>query len=263
MFYIRLFLCLFTLNSTADNLYNFNSDIDELRFNSLIKDIRCPKCTSGSLASSNAPISEDLNILRPSLVYSVDDSFTTRFFSLLSLLPLFPLYYEGKTKFTPIHVTDLAKIIFGVINKNIDEKIIECIGPEVLSFKEILMIILNSIGKKNNIEVIDNNIYINNEVSNEYTFKQDYYWMMGDNRDNSIDARRWGFVPENHIVGKPVFIWMSWYSYGEGIDKIRWDRVFTTVHSEGPRRSYLIPFLAVLLLNYGYRKWRKRKRTAA
>ena len=62
MFYIRLFLCLFTLNSTADNLYNFNSDTDELRFNSLIKDIRCPKCTSGSLASSNAPISEDLKI---------------------------------------------------------------------------------------------------------------------------------------------------------------------------------------------------------
>ena len=62
MFYIRLFLCLFTLNSTADNLYSFNSDIDELRFNSLIKDIRCPKCTSGSLASSNAPISEDLKI---------------------------------------------------------------------------------------------------------------------------------------------------------------------------------------------------------
>ena len=60
MFYIRLFLCLFTLNSTADNLYNFNSDTDEVRFNSLIKDIRCPKCTSGSLASSNAPISEDL-----------------------------------------------------------------------------------------------------------------------------------------------------------------------------------------------------------
>ena len=62
MFYIRLFLCLFTLNSTADNLYNFNSDTDEVRFNSLIKDIRCPKCTYGSLASSNAPISEDLKI---------------------------------------------------------------------------------------------------------------------------------------------------------------------------------------------------------
>ena len=108
-----------------------------------------------------------------------------------------------------------------------------------------------------------NQVFINGKATNQYRFKQDYYWMMGDNRDNSIDARRWGFVPENHIVGKPVFIWMSWNSYGEGIDKIRWDRVFTTVHSDGPRRSYLIPFLAVLLLNYGYRQWRKRKRAAA
>ena len=87
-------------------------------------------------------------ILRPSLVYSVDDSFTTRFFSLLNLLPLFPLYYGGKTKFTPIHVTDLAQIIFGVINKNIDEKIIECIGPQVFTFKEIIKILLKSLNKK-------------------------------------------------------------------------------------------------------------------
>ena len=87
-------------------------------------------------------------ILRPSLVYSVDDSFTTRFFSLLNLLPLFPLYYEGTTKFTPIHVTDLVEIIFGVINKNIDEKIIECIGPQVFSFKEIIKILLKSLNKK-------------------------------------------------------------------------------------------------------------------
>ena len=90
----------------------------------------------------------NITILRPSLVYSVDDSFTTRFFSLLNLLPLFPLYYEGKTKFTPIHVTDLAKIIFGVINKNIDEKIIECIGPQVFTFKEIIKILLKSLNKK-------------------------------------------------------------------------------------------------------------------
>ena len=90
----------------------------------------------------------NITILRPSLVYSVDDSFTTRFFSLLNLLPLFPLYYGGKTKFTPIHVTDLAQIIFGVINKNIDEKIIECIGPQVFTFKDIIKILLKSLNKK-------------------------------------------------------------------------------------------------------------------
>ena len=86
-------------------------------------------------------------ILRPSLVYSVDDNFTTNFMSLLSILPMMPLYYEGKTKFTPIHVSDLANIIFNIVEKNYGE-IIECIGPEVLTFKEILLKILKSINKK-------------------------------------------------------------------------------------------------------------------
>lgn len=108
-----------------------------------------------------------------------------------------------------------------------------------------------------------NQIYINGKVASTYTFKQNYYWMMGDNRNNSIDARRWGFVPENHVVGKPVFIWMSWNTNGSGLNKIRWDRMFTTVHADGPRRSYLIHFVVLLLLNYGYRKWRKRKKEAA
>ena len=87
-------------------------------------------------------------ILRPSLVYSVDDNFTTNFMSLLSILPMMPLYYEGKTKFTPIHVSDLANIIFNIVEKKIYGEIIECIGPEVLSFKEILLKILKSINKK-------------------------------------------------------------------------------------------------------------------
>jgi len=95
-----------------------------------------------------------------------------------------------------------------------------------------------------------------------YTFKQDYYWMMGDNRNNSIDARFWGFVPFNHVVGKPVFIWMSIDGINDGIGnwKIRWDRVFTTVHGNGERTSYLIPFLVVLLGIFGFNKWRKRKK---
>ena len=87
-------------------------------------------------------------ILRPSLVYSVDDNFTTNFMSLLSILPMMPLYYEGKTKFTPIHVSDLANIIFNIVEKKIYGEIIECIGPEILTFKEILLKILKSINKK-------------------------------------------------------------------------------------------------------------------
>ena len=87
-------------------------------------------------------------ILRPSVVYSVDDNFTTNLMTLLSLLPLFPLYYEGKTKFSPIHVSELCEIILEIIEKCIIEKIVECVGPEELSFKEILKKLLFSIDKK-------------------------------------------------------------------------------------------------------------------
>tara|TARA_Y100001980_G_C14504646_1_gene280312 strand:- start:267 stop:1211 length:945 start_codon:yes stop_codon:yes gene_type:complete len=89
-------------------------------------------------------------IIKPSLVYSVDDNLTTKFMSLLSLLPFFPLYYDGKTKFTPIHVSELAELIFFVISKELYSKTIEAIGPEVLTFKEILQILMKCI-KKNRI----------------------------------------------------------------------------------------------------------------
>ena len=77
-------------------------------------------------------------ILRPSVVYSVDDNFTTNFMTLLKNLPIFPLYYSGNTKFMPIHCSDLIDIIFQVVKKNIKSNILECIGPELISFKEIL-----------------------------------------------------------------------------------------------------------------------------
>tara|TARA_B100001559_G_scaffold254348_1_gene218279 strand:+ start:2302 stop:3264 length:963 start_codon:yes stop_codon:yes gene_type:complete len=87
-------------------------------------------------------------ILRPSIVYSVDDNFTTNFMTLLNRLPLFPIYYDGKTKFVPIHVSDLTDVILYVIEKNIYSNIIECIGPEILTFKEILNKLLKLINKK-------------------------------------------------------------------------------------------------------------------
>tara|TARA_B100001094_G_scaffold246977_1_gene243717 strand:- start:306 stop:1157 length:852 start_codon:yes stop_codon:yes gene_type:complete len=87
-------------------------------------------------------------ILRPSVVYSVDDNFTTTFMTLLNRLPLFPLYYNGKTKFIPIHSSDLTNIIHHVIVNNINSKIIECVGPEVFTFREILEKLLNLINKK-------------------------------------------------------------------------------------------------------------------
>ena len=87
-------------------------------------------------------------ILRPSIVYSVDDNFTTNFMTLLNRLPIFPLYYSGNTKFTPIHCSDLTDVIYNVITKNIDTKIIECVGPEIINFKEIIERLLNLINKK-------------------------------------------------------------------------------------------------------------------
>jgi len=87
-------------------------------------------------------------ILRPSVVYSVDDNFTTNFMTLLNRLPFFPLYYSGKTKFTPIHCTDLTDIIYHLISNNINSKIIECVGPEQMTFKEVLERLLNLINKK-------------------------------------------------------------------------------------------------------------------
>ena len=86
-------------------------------------------------------------ILRPSVVYSVDANFTTNFMTLLSGLPFFPLYYNGDTKFTPIHCSDLTDTIYYVISKNIYSKIIECVGPEVISLKEILKKLLKLINK--------------------------------------------------------------------------------------------------------------------
>ncbi len=87
-------------------------------------------------------------ILRPSVVYSVDDNFTTNLMTLLNRLPAFPIYYNGKTKFTPIHCSDLTDIIYHVISNDINSKILECVGPEEITFKEILQKLLKSINKK-------------------------------------------------------------------------------------------------------------------
>ena len=87
-------------------------------------------------------------ILRPSVVFSNADNFSTQFMTLLSRLPIFPLYYSGKTKFMPIHCSDLTDIIHHVLSKDNNPQIIECVGPEILTFKEILEILLNLIEKK-------------------------------------------------------------------------------------------------------------------
>ncbi len=82
----------------------------------------------------------------------------------------------------------------------------------------------------NKLQVKDSTIYINGSPASSYTFKMDYYWMMGDNRHNSADSRYWGFVPEDHVVGKAVFIWLSLDKDQPFYNKIRWKRLFSFVH---------------------------------
>ncbi len=84
----------------------------------------------------------------------------------------------------------------------------------------------------NDLQVNDKGqILINGKVATSYTFKLDYYWMQGDNRHNSADSRYWGFVPEDHIVGKPIFIWWSSDPDRRGFGGIRWSRLFTFVEN--------------------------------
>jgi len=115
--------------------------------------------------------------------------------------------------------------------------------------------------ENNTLQVKGNQIFINDTLATSYTFQKDYYWLMGDNRHNSQDARSWGFVPFDHVVGKPVFIWMSWDSNQQGIkNKIRWERLFTTVGGSGKATSYFIPFLVLMDGLFGFNKWRIRKK---
>jgi signal peptidase I len=93
-----------------------------------------------------------------------------------------------------------------------------CLYERIISYYE-----------KNNLLVKDGQIFINGKSTNAYTFKMDYYWMMGDNRHSSLDSRFWGFVPEDHIVGKPKFIWLSLDKNKEFLNRIRWERMFKGV----------------------------------
>jgi signal peptidase I len=114
--------------------------------------------------------------------------------------------------------------------------------------------------EKNDLKVTGSEIRINGKIATSYTFQQNYYWMMGDNRHNSEDSRYWGYVPENHIVGKPTFIWMSYDSNAKGLKKIRWERLFTTVSGEGQPQSYFKFFLLALVAYFiGEYFWKKRK----
>lgn len=121
----------------------------------------------------------------------------------------------------------------------------------------------SEMGIKNKISQSGTQVLLNGNPLTSYTFKLDYYWLMGDNRNNSQDARMWGFVPFTHVVGKPVLVWMSWNSNAKGImNKIRWERLFTTVGGDGPPVSYF-KYLLILLAGWFLFDYFKKKKKAA
>ena len=137
--------------------------------------------------------------------------------SSLKSYPIFPNTPESdwtEDNFGPINIPYKGQVLdLNVKNLPMYERLIE-------------------IYERNELKVEDNEIYINGQATSSYEVKMDYYWMMGDNRHNSQDSRFWGFVPEDHIVGKAVFIWMSLDPNKSLFSKIRWDRVFNLVHKD-------------------------------
>ncbi len=133
--------------------------------------------------------------------------------------------------------------------------------------------------ENNDLRVENGRVFINGSPASEYTFKQDYYWMMGDNRHNSADSRSWGFVPFDHVVGTPVFVWFSlkyddkqpisgkWslknIFANEQEGKLRWSRFFCVVSDKGLSKSYFIHFLVIVAVWYSvskFLKYRRRKK---
>lgn len=158
---------------------------------------------------------------------------------------LFPQYREYKwsqNNFGPIYIPEAGKTV--KINSR-----------TIPFYKKII-----GEYEHNDLLVDGENIYINGQKADSYTFKQDYYWMMGDNRDNSEDSRTWGYVPFNHVVGKPVMVWFSWDTE---TGSIRWDRMFTTVGGNGELVSYRYLVFALILSYIGYSVFRSRRKKKA
>lgn len=162
-----------------------------------------------------------------------------------------PKYSWNTDNFGPIYIPEAGKTV--------------AITPESIPFYRQIIEVYEGreLGIDNKISQSGTQVLLNGEPITEYTFKMDYYWMMGDNRSNSQDARMWGYVPFNHVVGKPVFVWFSWNSHGQGIsNKIRWNRLFTTVGGEGEPVSYFKYFLILLAGWFVFDFFRKRKKKA-
>ncbi len=141
-----------------------------------------------------------------------NDSLSENFMSIFPNSPLAPFNTWTRDNYGPIHIPAKGETI-------------QLTADNIAKYKRVIVTY-----EKNKWEQREGKIFINDTETNSYTFKQDYYWMMGDNRHQSADARYWGFVPEDHIVGKPVFTWFSKEDKGyQETGEIRWGRMFRTV----------------------------------
>ncbi|MBT8263049.1 MAG: signal peptidase I [Bacteroidia bacterium] len=168
------------------------------------------------------------------------------------IFPHTPMYPGNTDNFGPIYIPEAGKTV--------------AITPQSIPYYRRIIEVYEGreLGISNKISQKGTQVMLNGEPISEYTFKMDYYWMMGDNRSNSQDARSWGYVPFNHVVGKPVFVWFSWNSNGQGIsNKIRWNRLFTTVHGDGEPVSYFKYFLVLLAGWFVFDFFRKRRKKTA
>ncbi|GEQ86089.1 signal peptidase I [Patiriisocius marinistellae] len=165
------------------------------------------------------------------------------------IFPHSPDYAWNNDFFGPIYIPEAGKTV------TID-------AQSIPFYKRIIETYEGSeLGIENKITQNGTQVLLNGQPLTDYTFKMDYYWMMGDNRNNSQDARSWGYVPFNHVVGKPVFVWMSWDSNANGLmNKIRWERLFTTVGGSGKPVSYFIYFLIALGGYLVFNYFRKKKK---
>lgn len=176
--------------------------------------------------------------------------------SIVDVLTLRPLDYHEKGKYVfPQGVDD------GWDVDNFGPIVIPAKGMTVELTKDNYNLYNKVIRKYENHQIKweNNQALVDGKVAKDYTFTYDYYWMMGDNRHNSLDSRFWGFVPESHIVGKPVFKWFSRDLNGN----IRWERLFTVIHGEGKAKSYLIYFLVAFAALQGFSYFRKKKNKSA
>ncbi len=194
----------------------------------------------------NMSVEEKEKLAKNSSIVSITRNVKAKGEREATIFPKYGNFNWNGDNFGPIYIPEAGKTV--ALNKNV-----------LPLYKDII-----TEYEGNKLTTDNDKIYINGQLATSYTFKQDYYWMMGDNRQNSLDARYWGFVPFDHVIGKPVFVWMSISGVELGLKNIKnWkfntERIFTTVGGSGKPVSYLPYFLVVLLAWQGYVFYKKKK----